>query len=435
MLSASMKMLYLVHPKDLALDHRDEVPQYLLLYGIPMFFLLMIVEEGGIFLRNWWHHHNGSIDKDGNTQADFSRYRLNDSVAGIILGSFQQVSMLFLELAGIELAGSLYSLAFQFRLLNFDIKKNVYVSWIVLLLGVDCAYYWAHRFLHEFHTMWIPHSVHHSGETYNLATALRQGAFQPVFSGLFYFPLALLGFPVQAFSAHAQLSTLYMYWIHTELVNRLPFGLEYIFNSPMAHRMHHRPPGNCNYAGMLIWWDRMFGTYEVETERKDLYGLARQPQTFAAAEINANHLKTMSNIRGKSWLQRIFARRVKARWTCRFSALWDPIPPLEKDLRINGPVREKWDGHKGTPMDFSSRVYVLGATAATLVGVVTLLLNKSALSRPVAMLSALSIAAELSSIGRICDQNPSDKKRPMMVSGAILPVIFGLLALKKPAVA
>jgi sterol desaturase/sphingolipid hydroxylase (fatty acid hydroxylase superfamily) len=68
------------------------------------------------------------------------------------------------------------------------------------------------------------------------------------------------------------------YWIHTDLIDRLPLGLEYVFNSPMAHRMHHRPPGNCNYAGMFIFWDRMFGTYEVELERKDYYGLAKQPQ-------------------------------------------------------------------------------------------------------------------------------------------------------------
>mmetsp|Transcript_34937 Transcript_34937/g.93463 ORF Transcript_34937/g.93463 Transcript_34937/m.93463 type:complete len:98 (-) Transcript_34937:934-1227(-) len=88
--------------------------------------------------------------------------------------------------------------------------------------------------MHEWHVMWIGHSVHHSGEDYNMATGLRQGVVQPMMG--------------------------YMYWIHTDLVNRLPLGLEYIFNTPMAHRMHHRPPGNCNYAGMLIIWDRMFGT-------------------------------------------------------------------------------------------------------------------------------------------------------------------------------
>ena len=239
-----------------------------------MFFVLMVIEQGGMRVRNWLNSQSNEDSKDQDNKVathKFDDYRMNDTIAGIVLGSFQQVSMLFLELAGVELATACYSLAWQYRLLNFDIKKNVYVSYIVscatialplliffmtlkvLLLGVDCGYYWAHRMMHEWHIAWVPHSVHHSGETYNLATALRQGAFQPLFSWVFYLPLALLGFPPNAFAGHSQLSTLYMYWIHTELVNRLPFGLEYIFNSPMAHRMHHRPPGNCNYAGMLIW--------------------------------------------------------------------------------------------------------------------------------------------------------------------------------------
>jgi hypothetical protein len=75
---------------------------------------------------------------------------------------------------------------------------------------------------------WPPQ--HHSGEDYHLATGLRQGALQPLFSWPFYMPLALLGLPPHAFAAHAQLNTLYMYWIHTDLVNRLPFGLEYVMN-------------------------------------------------------------------------------------------------------------------------------------------------------------------------------------------------------------
>ena len=72
--------------------------------------------------------------------------------------------------------------------------------------------------------------------------------------------MAFLGFHPNAFAAHAQLNTYFMFWIHTELVGRLGL-LEYIINTPSAHRMHHRPPGNCNYAGALIIWDRMFDTY------------------------------------------------------------------------------------------------------------------------------------------------------------------------------
>ena len=80
-------------------------------------------------------------------------------------------------------------------------------------------------------------------------------------------------------------------------MNKLPFGLEYILNSPSHHRMHHQPPGNCNYAGMFIIWDRMFGTFQPEVVRKDLFGLAKQPMTFNAAKLNVNHFTTMANWR------------------------------------------------------------------------------------------------------------------------------------------
>ena len=80
--------------------------------------------------------------------------------------------------------------------------------------------------MHEWHGMWIGHSVHHSGEDYNMATGLRQGLQQPMVGWIFYMPLALMGLHPAAFRAHAQLNTLYMYWIHTDLINRMPFGLE-----------------------------------------------------------------------------------------------------------------------------------------------------------------------------------------------------------------
>ena len=147
-------------------------------------------------------------------------------------------------------------------------RQHVYLVYFVCLIGKDLGYYWYHRTLHEFHLLWSAHSVHHSGEDYNIATGLRQGVLQPLFVWPFYLPCAFLGIHPHTFAAHAQLNTLYMLWIHTDIVNRLPWPLEHILNSPMAHRMHHRPPGNCNYGGLLIVWDRVFGTYQAETVRK-----------------------------------------------------------------------------------------------------------------------------------------------------------------------
>lgn len=92
------------------------------------------------------------------------------------------------------------------------------------------------------------------------------GIQQPLVGWPFYLPLAVLGFHPHAFAAHAQLNTLYMFWIHTDLVGQLPLPKlsEALLNTPSHHRVHHRPPGNCNYAGFLIVWDRLFGTFTPE---------------------------------------------------------------------------------------------------------------------------------------------------------------------------
>lgn len=139
--------------------------------------------------------------------------------------------------------------------------------------------------------------------------------------------------------------------LDTDVVNRLPFPLEYIFNTPMAHRMHHRPPGNCNYAGMFIIWDRMFGTYKPELQRKDYYGLAKQPNTFDPLKLNTNHFNRMADIDsgdGKhksSILSNVFARRVPAKWVCNPMLLFEPIPPLQVDERSTKVLNGMHVGH------------------------------------------------------------------------------------------
>ena len=147
---------------------------------------------------------------------------------------------------------------------------------IVLFLGVDCAYYWFHRIAHEYNAPWAGHVVHHSSEDYNLAVALRQGTFQGLFSWVFYLPLALVGFPPAWFAAVSSFDTLYQFWIHTRLIGKLG-PLEWVFNTPSHHRVHHaRNPKylDKNYAGTLIIWDRMFGTFQAE-EEEPVYGLVK----------------------------------------------------------------------------------------------------------------------------------------------------------------
>lgn len=273
-------MFYIVPPSELALGEGDTAPPYLLLRGIPMFFVFIALEAAALPALRALARATGAKDGSALAAAAASRgYRLNDGICSALLGTFQQIGLMLFDIAGISLEVTFYTWVYDHcRLATIDAKATPLLAYVGLMFGKDLGYYWAHRFLHEWHFMWVGHSVHHSGEDYNLATGLRQGVWQPVVGWPFYLPLALAGFHPVAFHAHAQLNTLYMYWIHTELVGRCG-PLEYVFNTPMAHRMHHRPPGNCNYAGMFIIWDRMFGTYMPERVRRDVYGLAKQPNT------------------------------------------------------------------------------------------------------------------------------------------------------------
>ncbi|MBN3285748.1 ALKMO monooxygenase, partial [Polyodon spathula] len=137
--------------------------------------------------------------------------------------------------------------------------------------------------------MWAAHQVHHSAEDYNLTTALRQSLTQQYTSWLFYLPMALL-VPPSVFAVHLQFNLLYQFWIHTELVSNLG-PLELVMNTPSHHRVHHGRNSYCidkNYAGTLIIWDRIFGTFAPESE-KVIYGLTHPINTFEVLWVQFQH--------------------------------------------------------------------------------------------------------------------------------------------------
>ncbi|RDD45347.1 Alkylglycerol monooxygenase [Trichoplax sp. H2] len=146
-------------------------------------------------------------------------------------------------------------------------------TWWLCLLGVDLAYYFVHRFAHEINLFWIAHQVHHSSQEFNLTIALRQSFLQQYFAWIFYLPLALF-IPPSIFLVHIQFNLMYQFWVHTEIIDNLG-PLEYIFNTPKHHRVHHaRNPEyiNKNYGGIFIIWDRLLGTFEEEVA-DEVYGL------------------------------------------------------------------------------------------------------------------------------------------------------------------
>ncbi len=169
-----------------------------------------------------------------------------------------------------------------------------WLAWTAGMLGWDFAYYWAHRWQHEIRFFWAEHVNHHSSTHYNFATALRQ-PWMPVMFLLAFPPLALLGVRPSVILVCGGLNLIYQFWIHTELVDKLPPWFEFVFNTPSHHRVHHGSNAQYldrNHGGILIVWDRLFGTFEPEREPV-IYGLTKNIHTFNPLRIFSHELIAM----------------------------------------------------------------------------------------------------------------------------------------------
>jgi sterol desaturase/sphingolipid hydroxylase (fatty acid hydroxylase superfamily) len=167
-------------------------------------------------------------------------------------------------------------------------------SWLLAIIAVDFTYYWMHRIEHERRILWAVHSVHHSSQEYNLTTALRLSWLESLYEWIFFVPLLLIGFDAIQVLASLFAVVLYQTWIHTEKVDKLGW-LDGVLNTPSVHRVHHATNAHYidkNYGGILILWDRLFGTYQVENE-KPVYGLTTQLKSSNPLTINFREFRTI----------------------------------------------------------------------------------------------------------------------------------------------
>jgi sterol desaturase/sphingolipid hydroxylase (fatty acid hydroxylase superfamily) len=176
------------------------------------------------------------------------------------------------------------------------------------ILGWDFIYYWNHRFMHESRYMWAIHVVHHSSERYNLSTALRQPVADVLGTFLPYSVLALLGVRPELILEARGVNLLYQYWIHTEVIDRLG-PVEKVLNTPSHHRVHHGSNQQYidrNHGSILIVWDRLFGTFEVEDEPV-VYGLTKNIRTFNPLRVAAHEYVDILRDVGRSttWSDRV----------------------------------------------------------------------------------------------------------------------------------
>lgn len=251
-------MFYLANPVETSYQSVQQVPQFYR-QAWPYFLLFILLENIVLWLERK------------------PLMRVNDGLTSLSHGLIQECGRLVFRGGESALYVYIYE---RYRLI--DLPWDSPLTWYLAALGVDFCYYWVHRASHEIHILWAQHQVHHSSEDFNLAVGLRQSVLQGWCGFIFYLPMALI-VPPAHFLTHQQFSLLYQFWIHTETVKSLG-PLEWLLNTPKHHRVHHGSVLYCldkNYGGFLIIWDRLFGTFAEEQEKKEIiYGLVMNEPSF-----------------------------------------------------------------------------------------------------------------------------------------------------------
>lgn len=215
-------------------------------------------------------------------------YRLADAVNSIGLGMLSQISAVLTGLLRVGIYTAVYSAVALFPQDAAREFWTTWYGWLLALVFYDFCYYWLHRMGHESAVLWAAHVVHHQSQHYNLSTALRQTSSGALLGWLFYLPMAVAGVPPLVFVVVALIDLLYQFWVHTEQVGKLGW-FDRWFCSPSNHRVHHAVNDTYldrNYGGVLIVWDRLFGTFREEDERC-VYGTRGELKSWDPLWANA----------------------------------------------------------------------------------------------------------------------------------------------------
>jgi sterol desaturase/sphingolipid hydroxylase (fatty acid hydroxylase superfamily) len=235
------------------------------LFAIPFFLLLLTIE---------WAAARKLEDIEDRPAT--GGYHTRDARTSISMGLVSIATMgvwKFLALLGYA---ALYTYVAPWQL-----PATQWYTWVIALVGVDLLFYVYHRAAHRVRLIWATHQAHHSSQYYNFATALRQ-KWNNSGEIVMWLPLPLLGVPPWMVFFSFSISLIYQFWVHTERIGKLWRPVEFIFNTPSHHRVHHGMDQlylDRNYGGILIVWDRLFGTFQPEVFRPR-YGLTKPVDTF-----------------------------------------------------------------------------------------------------------------------------------------------------------
>ena len=235
----------------------------ILYFAIPGFVVLLLLEA--------WYSWKEQKDL----------YEVRDTFSSLAMGIGNVISGFLSKLV----VFGVFTIVYKFRLFTLPFT---WWMWVIAFFADDLSYYWFHYTSHTIRWFWASHVVHHSSQRYNLSTALRQTWTGNLTGGfIFWMWMPFLGFHPIVVILMQQISLIYQFWIHTEAVHLLPRPIEFIFNTPSHHRVHHGSNLQYldkNHGGVLIIWDRLFGTFQPEKERPT-YGLTKNIDTYNPVRI------------------------------------------------------------------------------------------------------------------------------------------------------
>jgi len=260
----------------------------------------------GIFIAlEWWIANRRKVKV----------YRLFDAIADLSCGISQQLCLLVSQAPLLVLYAYVQQ---NYAIWSFEKSLGTFaIAWLVN----DFLYYWWHRASHRINWLWALHVVHHQSEDFNLAVALRQAMFTHASAMFFYAPMAFMGFDGLTFGVVLALNTLVQFWIHTELIRKCG-PIEWLFNTPSHHRVHHGINDqylDTNYAGFLIIWDKLFGSFVPEDEEV-VYGITKPLASFNPFWANLHYFAELAQ---RSWHLE--------RWRDKVWVWWAPPEWLGKD--------------------------------------------------------------------------------------------------------
>jgi sterol desaturase/sphingolipid hydroxylase (fatty acid hydroxylase superfamily) len=233
---------------------------------------------------------------------DLRGYERRDALTSISMGLG---SLVF---TGLARGAALVGYAALYALTPLRLDPGHWATWVGVLLGVDLLWYLYHRTSHRVRLLWAAHQAHHNSTYFNYSTAVRQ-KWNPWFEVLFWTPLPLLGVPPWMVFTAFSVNLVFQFLVHTERVGKLPRPIELVFNTPSHHRVHHasdREYLDRNYGGILIVWDRLFGTFAEEVHRPT-YGLTHPVTTRSVLRLQYGEFGALARDvrRAPGWRERV----------------------------------------------------------------------------------------------------------------------------------